>query len=103
LTKGFARGIPDFDDMITMMAEAVVRDDKISEKLRGINQIYKYLSKDFIYFSTDALPDTLPQPFNSVSGMATLWGFQGIIFFINIIEPVMNYYFKELMKHDKLT
>jgi hypothetical protein len=31
LTRGFALGVPDFDNMIDMLAEAIVNGDKISE------------------------------------------------------------------------
>jgi hypothetical protein len=101
LTQGFASGIPDFENMIEMLAEAIVYEDKVSEKLRTINQVYSYLSSDFIHFSTDALPDTKPEPFNFTIGKITLWGFEGISFFINMVMPVMDYYFKELMKQTK--
>jgi hypothetical protein len=87
--------------MIEMLAEAIVYEDKVSEKLRTINQVYSYLSSDFIHFSTDALPDTKPEPFNFTTGKITLWGFEGISFFINMVMPVMDYYFKELMKQTK--
>jgi hypothetical protein len=98
LTEGFALGIPDFDNMIQMLAEAVVQDYKVSEKLRSINQVYSYLSSYFIHFSTAALPETKPEPYNTTSGKATLWGFEGINFCIHIIEPILDYYFKELTK-----
>lgn len=95
LTQGFALGVPDFENMIDMLAEAIVNDDKISEKIRTINQVYSYLSSDFVHFSTDALPDTKPEPFNSTNGNVVLWGFEGISFFISIVRPIMDYYFKE--------
>ena len=47
LTQVFTLGIPDFDDMIEMLAEAVIHDEFVSEKLRSIKQIYSYLSSDF--------------------------------------------------------
>ena len=81
LTQGYALGIPDFNDMIEMLAEALIYDDTISEKLRSINQVYSYLSSDFVHFSTEPLPGTKPQPFNSTSGKVILWGFEGIFFY----------------------
>jgi hypothetical protein len=98
LTEGFALGIPDFDNVIDMLAEAIVQDCKVSEKLRSINQVYSHHSGDFIHFSTAALPDTKPEAYNTTSGKATIWGFEGINFCIQIIEPILDYYFKELMK-----
>lgn len=98
LTKGFAMGIPDFDNMIEMLAEALVYDSTVSERLRSINQLYSYLSGDFIHFSTTALPDSRPNQFNTTSGVVTFWGFEGINFCIRILGPILAYYFKQLMK-----
>jgi hypothetical protein len=99
LTEGFAMGIPDFDNMLEMLNKAVVHDYRVSESLREINHVYSHLSEEFVHFSTDALPDTKPEPFNSINGKVMLWGLDGIIFFIDIMRPIMNYYFKELLKH----
>lgn len=81
LTQGFAFGIPSFDDMIDMLVEAIIDDNKICERLRTLRIVYSRLSNVFIHFSTDALPDTKPDPYNTTSGKVVLWGFEGNIFF----------------------
>ncbi|HJT49457.1 MAG TPA: hypothetical protein VJ729_14825 [Nitrososphaeraceae archaeon] len=87
------------DNMIEMLNKAVVHDDRVFGSLREIKHIYKHLSDEFVHFSTYALPDSKPEQFNTINGKVMLWGLDGIIFFIDIVRPIMSYYFKELLKH----
>jgi hypothetical protein len=61
VTEGFAMEIPSIDDMIEMLAVAVVHDENVSKLLRSIKSAYSYLSVDYIHFSTQSPPDSTRQ------------------------------------------
>lgn len=98
LTEAFALGIPDVDDMIEMLTKAVISNANVAENFKRIKNIYAYLSSNYVHFSTAGLPDVKPEPFNSSGGKVYLWGFEGIMFFIKLLDPIMKYYFKELTR-----
>jgi hypothetical protein len=72
------------------------------EALTRIKGIYSDLSKDFIHFSTEVLPDSSQSEISDSSiGKNILWDLEGIGRFLEITRPIMNYYFEELMKQKR--
>jgi hypothetical protein len=99
LTEGYAMGIPNMKDMIKMLAS--LTDDSVSNDVFTLSNVYDYLSKEFVHFSTVISTDTKPKPFNSGQGNISLWGLDGVIFCLNILKRLMHYYYVKLRQQKK--
>jgi hypothetical protein len=94
ISSGFAHGIPDSQDMLDMLA-AILNDDLILN-VRWLQKAYAYLSDEFVHFSTTVHPDSKPKVHDFEGKKAVLWGLNGIIFILEIMRPLMTYYFRRL-------
>lgn len=94
MTQGFARGIPDSPDMLDMLASII--DDELVLNIRILQKIYSYLSEEFVHFSTTNHPDIKPKSYDFGGKKVLMWRFRGILFCMEILETLMDYYFAKL-------
>jgi hypothetical protein len=93
-TTRYAKGVLDMNDMIKMLRFII--DDKYAENIQVLENLYGYLSKEFVHFSTTVIPTGRPRNFNTGKGSLRLWRLKGVIFCLDIIKPLMQYYFNRL-------
>ena len=99
-TIGHAMGIPDVIDMLEMLIS--VLDEKIIINISTLKKIYSYLSENFVHYSTNVNPDGKPKKYNFNNNKnVLLWNFQGILFLIDVMMPLIKYYFKLFKKKVK--
>ena len=97
-TEGFAVGIPEPSDMLDMLIP--VTNDELSINFAMLRKLYNYLSENYVHFSPTSI-DTAPklQDFDGKKGF--IWGFDGILFAIDMLNPIMKYYFEKLEERIK--
>jgi hypothetical protein len=91
---GYTRGILEMNDILEMLAKLV--DKKYVNYVWALKNIYKYLSKQFVHFSTRVTPTGRPKEFNSGKGKFRLWGLSGVISCLELLMPLMEYYYNRL-------
>jgi hypothetical protein len=94
LTTGYTRGILEMDDMLDMLANVV--DKKYVDYIWALKNIYRYLNKQFVHFSTRVRPTGRPEEFNSGKGKFRIWGLSGVISCLKLVMPLMEYYYNRL-------
>lgn len=94
LSQGYAMGIPEPSDMLDMLV--AVCDERLANELRLLQKMYRYLSDEYVHFSMTHSPDTKPQRRSFGGRKTTLWGFEGTLFCLNVLKPLMEYYFAKL-------
>jgi hypothetical protein len=87
------------EDMISILR--LIIDDIHLNNITAVKKIYEYLSTDFVHFSTTVSPTGRPKVFNSGNGSVRLWGLNGIIFCLNLLKPIMNFYYGRLKLRSK--
>ena len=77
-----------------------ITNPKFIESIETLDQIYDYLSSEFVHFATGSLADKQPNPkeFGKVKNKVkvNLWGLEGVSFCLSILNPLTNYYFNRL-------
>jgi hypothetical protein len=96
LTSGYTMGILPMEDMLDMLS--YILDEKIVDNIRALRSIYGYLSKEFVHFSTTVKPTGRPAEFNTGKGKTRMWGLHGVVFCLELIMPLMEYYYGRLRR-----
>ena len=92
LCKFFAIGIPDMKDMLSLLKKV---HPKLSQNFGALNRIYQMLSADFIHYSSSINPiRRAPINFDTGLGRLNFWGIDALIAVIEIVQPIIEYYFQ---------
>jgi hypothetical protein len=94
LTSGYTIGIPNTTDMLDMLI--AISPDRIRNQFKILKGFYGYLSADFVHFSTSVMMDFKPQAQDIGGKKITIWGLEGVRFCMEVLEPLMKYYFLKL-------
>jgi hypothetical protein len=89
--NGYVMGIPKTEDMVRMLKQiTAVSDPKFGLNIELLREVYNYLSAEFVHFATRALPDR-PPPTNTIGKQqVVMWGLDGVIFRLKILNPLTN-------------
>ncbi|MGI8831724.1 MAG: hypothetical protein ACR2IS_03710 [Nitrososphaeraceae archaeon] len=94
LTMGYTMGVLPMDDMLDMLA--CIIDEKYVDNIWALKSIYGYLSKEFVHFSTTVKPTGRHTESNSGKGKFRIWGLRGAVSCLELIKPLMEYYYGRL-------
>lgn len=96
IATGLALGIPEPNDMFDMLAARF--DGIIVNRLRDLQKLYEHLSEEYVHFSTTVHPDYKPPNYDLGYGKRSIWGLSGLEYLIDVIKPLVEFYFKQLRK-----
>lgn len=100
LTNAFVLGVPDVGDMLDMLT--AITEDRFVEKISILSRLYDFLSREFVHFSFNLLPDMKKDyPFQVSNTKVSMKGFNAIVYTLDIVTPLLNYYFADLKKARK--
>ena len=80
------------------MVEVLKRTNKGFEtKFNALNQMYDYLSKHFIHFSSYINPlRTRSLKINSGEKLINIWCIDGLVSLVEILKPLIEYYIMKI-------
>ena len=94
--KGYVMGIPETEDMVRMLKQITTESDpQIGLNIELLRNVYIHLSAEFVHFATRALPDRPPHATTIGKQQVVMWGLEGVIFCLKILDPLANYYFRK--------
>lgn len=90
----FSIGIPDTDDMLNILKRA---HPSLKQNFGALKKIYQALSADFVHYSITINPlRRVPLLVDTGIGKFNLWGIDSLLSVIEILKPIIKYYFQLL-------
>lgn len=90
----FSIGIPDTDDMLNILKRA---HPSLAQNFGALKKIYQTLSSDFVHYSITINPlRRVPFLVDTGIGKFNLWGIESLLSVIELLKPIIRYYFKLL-------
>jgi hypothetical protein len=94
LTSGYVIGIPDMRDMLDMLV--AISPDNVINHFVTLRKLYNYLSYDYVHFSASVKMDSKPKAQDISGKTVIIWGLEGVRFCLEVLKPLMEYYFLKL-------